>query len=122
MRVETRFVEEIAQEPRHSQWTVETLDEMFRRFGRVVRPLPDVAVRLRQSPADYLLQPERGQVSWQWELDPSAFRTSRWARAELGVEGVRSARPGPRTDDRDQHASVRSSAGVLIETVASRRK
>jgi ubiquinone/menaquinone biosynthesis C-methylase UbiE len=87
--IEARFIDEIDQEPRRSEWTEQTVDETFARNGCACRRLPDVPVRFIQTPSAFIEQLERGQASWEWELDSSRFeaagrRVRAWAERVIG--------------------------------------
>lgn len=87
--IEARFIEEIAQEPRRSEWNTEKLDEMFQQCGCRPRRVADVPIQFSLAPSEFIARLERGQMSWEWELDASRFgpageRVRAWARQEFG--------------------------------------
>lgn len=87
--IEARFIRELPEPPMRFPWTLGTLDQTFARHGCGIRHLPEVRQEFTRAPSAFLAQLERGQASWQWSLDPSAFgpaaaRVRAWAEAEFG--------------------------------------
>jgi ubiquinone/menaquinone biosynthesis C-methylase UbiE len=88
--IEGMFIAELPDRPRPTPWTLGMIDEAFARHGCHIRRLPEVRLEFAREPSVFLTQLERGQASWQWSLDPSAFgpaaqRVRAWAEAEFGA-------------------------------------
>jgi ubiquinone/menaquinone biosynthesis C-methylase UbiE len=83
--IEARFKAELPVQPPARRWTVGMLDETFGAHGCEVRLLPAVTLRIPRVPLAFLGQLERGEASWQWSLDATAFRPAA-ARAKAWAE------------------------------------